>query len=136
MSVQDTAKPVSPFARTFGAAKPVANGDKPKAQFWLNLGYAVTIQGEHGPEDRFVSLASGIPLDGQEVLPTTSRNVAFAQLNAARNDLHDQLMELAAQLAPGEDRIVQLEVQLRRVNEDVAVSVAPEQNQFARKLTL
>lgn len=135
MSIQD-AKPASPFARTFGATKPVANSDKPKAQFWLNLGYAVTIEGEDGPEDRFVSLASGVPLDGQEVLPTTSRNVMLAKLNAARNDLHAQLMELAGDLAPGESRIVQLEVQLRRVNEDTPVTVDPTQNQFARKLVL
>ena len=136
MSITDNAaKPVSPFAKTFGAKAAPAN-DKPKAQFWLNLGYGVVVEGEDGPENRFVSLASGIPLDGQEVLATNSRNVAFAQLQAARNDLHDQLMELAAQLAPGEDRIVQLEVQLRRVNEDVAVTVDPSRNMFARKLSL
>ena len=136
MSIQD-AKPVSPFARTFGAKAAPAAGDKPKSQFWLNLGYGVTIAGEDGqPEDRFVSLASGIPLDGQEVLPTNSRNIPYAQLNAARNDLHDQLMELAGDLAPGESRMVQLEVQLRRVNEDVAVTVDPTKNQFARKLVL
>jgi hypothetical protein len=133
MSITDNA--VSPFAKTFGAKAAPAN-DKPKAQFWLNLGYGVVVEGEDGPENRFVSLASGIPLDGQEVLATNSRNVAFAQLQAARNDLHDQLMELAAQLAPGEDRIVQLEVQLRRVNEDVAVTVDPSRNMFARKLSL
>ena len=63
MSIQD-AKPVSPFARTFGAKAAPAT-DKPKSQFWLNLGYGVTVEGEDGPEDRFVSLASGIPLDGQ-----------------------------------------------------------------------
>lgn len=135
MSITDNAaKPVSPFARTFGAKAPAA--DKPKSQFWLNLGYSVTVEGETGPEDRFVSLASGIPLDGQEVLATNSRNIPYAQLNAARNDLHDQLMELAGDLAPGESRIVQLEVQLRRVNEDVAVTVDPNTNQFARKLSL
>ena len=46
------------FEHTFG--KPQANNsskdDRPKAQFWLNIGYPVTVKTESGEEQRFVSL--------------------------------------------------------------------------------
>lgn len=122
------------FAKTFGQK---AGGDKrdlPKAQFWLNVGYSVEVDTEEGVENRFVSLPVGIPLDTQEKLPTNSRNQQFAQFQSARNDLMDQILEVAQSLTPGEERILNLEIQLRRVNEETVVSST--NNPFAKKLSI
>ncbi len=119
------------FEHTFG--KPQATNsskdDRPKAQFWLNIGYPVTVKTEAGEEQRFVSLPTGIPLDTQEALATNSRNAEFAAFQAARNNLHDQIMAAAAKLQPGEEKLLNLQIQLRRVNEETA-PVAAELNPF------
>ena len=129
------------FPRAFGSkpagtAAPVAGKqDQPKAQYWLNVGYPVTLDTDGGPEDRFVSLPLGIPLDTQEHFATNSRNELFAQFQGARNDLLDQIMEVAKTLEPGQDRILNLSIQLRRVN-DEAPAPTNENNVFVRKLEL
>ena len=129
------------FEHTFG--KPQATNsskdDRPKAQFWLNIGYPVTVKTEAGEEQRFVSLPTGIPLDTQEALATNSRNAEFAAFQAARNNLHDQFMAVAAKLQPGEDKIIGLgdsglAIQIRRVNEESA-PVSTEQNPFVAALS-
>ena len=118
----------------FGKKNSKPTEQREKASFWLNIGYSSGVTDENG-EDRFVSLPLGIPLDTQEHLPTNSKNAEFAQFQSARNDLLDQLMEAAKSLAPGEARVVKLEVQLRRVNEEAA-AIPPGQNIFARKLSI
>lgn len=127
------------FAKTFGNNKPAAGSsnkqDLPKAEFWLNLGYTADgiVEGEETP--RFVSLPIGIPLDTQELLPTNSRNKVWGAFNAARNDLHEQLMAVAKQLEPGQERLVNLQIQLRRVNEE-APDASAENNEFVKQLAL
>uniref|UniRef100_A0AAU6VZP0 RNAP1 subunit A n=1 Tax=Pseudomonas phage Arace01 TaxID=3138526 RepID=A0AAU6VZP0_9VIRU len=132
------------FPAKFGNSAPKAGekaattgtrADQPKAQLWLNIGYPVTVKVDGADEERFVSLPLGIPLDTQEHLATNSRNELFAQFQGARNDLLDQIMDAAKALAPGEDRILNLSIQLRRVNEDAA-PVSAENNAFVRKLDL
>lgn len=126
------------FQKTFGASSnnvaSTGKTDRPKSQFWINIGYDSGVQDAEG-NNRFVSLAVGIPLDGQEKLPTNSRNAEFAAFQAARNDLAEQIMAVAKTLQPGEERLLNLQVQLRRINEEHA-EIAPENNQFARKLSL
>jgi len=113
--------------------------DRPKAEFWMNIGYVVDYETDEGTEQRFVSLPTGIPLDTQEKLTTTSRNVNFAAFQGARNDLLDQVMEACKGLAPGEDKIIGeaggLQIQIRRANGEVT-PVAPSENPFRRKLAL
>jgi hypothetical protein len=126
------------FQKTFGASSnnvaSTGKADRPKSQYWINIGYDSGVQDAEG-NNRFVSLAVGIPLDGQEKLPTNSRNAEFAAFQAARNDLAEQIMAVAKTLQPGEERLLNLQVQLRRINEEHA-EIAPENNQFARKLSL
>jgi hypothetical protein len=130
------------FTKTFGnttasnksSAPAAGNSDKPKARFWINLGYDSGVLDDEG-NSRFVSLPVGIPLDTQERLPTTSRNKEYASFQAARNDLLDQLMELANSLQPGEEQILKLEVQLRRVNDEQPEASATD-NKFVRKIAL
>ena len=135
-----TNAPALNFTKVFGkAAAPVAAGtaqdDRPKAQYWLNIGYQAdgVIEGEDTP--RFISLPVGIPLDTMETLPTNSRNQVYAMQQAARNDLMAQLIDHAQGLEPGQSTIVNLQIELRRVNED-AGPVDASHSPFARKLSL
>ncbi|MFP3556443.1 hypothetical protein SB861_37870 [Paraburkholderia sp. SIMBA_049] len=109
--------------------------EAPKAQFWLNIGFVAegTAKPEEGKDDVFVSLPVGIPLDTMERLKTNSSNEEFAQLQAARNDLLDQIMSAAQKLQPGEDMVFTLQAQVRRVKEDKPVAV-DQTNKFAAKL--
>lgn len=129
----------SPFSTTFGnrknTSRQAANqtDDRPKAKFWLNIGMTAehTVEGED--DARFISLPTGIPLDTQDKLPTNSRNDVYRQFNAARNDLMDQLIAFAEQLQPGEECILPLQIQLRRVNEE-QTEVDPGTNLFGINL--
>lgn len=124
------------FAQTFGGKKSnsASKEDKPKAQFWINIGYNAEGAGEDGA-DRFVSLPTGIPLDTQELLPTNSRNEEFAAFQSARNDLLEQIMAVAKTLKPGEERLLNLQIQLRHVNAE-REAIAPQDNKFSRPLSL
>ena len=126
------------FNRPFGSNTANAAGvagnapaPKPKATLWLNAGYTTTVVVDGVEEERFVNLPIGMPVDTQELLPTNSRNQEFAQFRMAQNDLLNQIMELGKSLAPGEAKTINLELQLRRVNEDVA-PVPNGENPFAR----
>ena len=121
--------------KTFGSkdVKPSASADeRPKAEFWINLGYTSNVQDDEG-KPMFVSLPQGIALDTQEHLKTNSRNDRYAAFQSARNDLFDQLLEHAKNLKTGEDTIIKLEVQLRRVNEE-ASPIDPANNPFTTQL--
>ena len=128
------------FNRPFGSNTANAAGTlnaapaapaKPKATLWLNAGYTTTVVVDGVQEERFVNLPMGMPVDTMELLPTNSRNAEFAQFRMAQNDLLNQIMELGKSLAPGEAKTINLELQLRRVNEDVA-PVPNGENPFAR----
>jgi hypothetical protein len=119
----------------FGGNKNAAansRSDRPKAQFWLNVGLVKQVKGE----EVFLSLPVGIPLDTQDRLPETSSNKEFAQMQAARNNIMDQLLAYAQTMEAGDDVIIDLQVQLRRVKETQEVSVKPEENPFAIALDL
>lgn len=123
------------FRIAFGdRSTPAKKDDKPKAVFWLNVGYESDVKDEDGT-NRFVSLPFGIPLDTQEALATNGKNREFAAFQQARNDLLEQIMECAQQLQAGESRLINLQVQIRKVN-DEAEAISADQNPFSRKLTL
>ena len=86
-------------------------------------------------ETRFVSLATGIPVDTQEKLATNSRNAEYAAFQHARNNLHDQIMAAAQKLQPGEERMLNLQIQLRRVNDEVEPAFGDD-NMFIKKVDL
>ena len=108
-----------------------APAPKRKATLWLNAGYTTTVVVDGVQEERFVNLPLGMPVDTMELLPTNSRNEEFAQFRMAQNDLLNQIIELGKSLAPGEAKTINLELQLRRVNENVT-PVPNNENPFAR----
>jgi hypothetical protein len=125
---------------SFTAKAPeAAKKDYVKANIWLNIGYEVEVQDNEGVvETRFINLPMGLPLDTMEEVKTNSSNETFAAMQVAKNDLLKQLLCAAADLKPGQERIVNLQVQMRRVN-DAAASTAlsdPSVNPFLRKVTL
>ncbi len=119
------------FGKTNNANNGSAKADKPKAQFWLNVGY---VANEDTEDAKFISLPTGIPLDTQEPLPTNSSNADFRAMRCAQNDLLDQLLAFAEGLEPGAEGIIKLQVQLRRVKAP-AEEIKPDENKYARKLT-
>lgn len=128
------------FKNAFPQSAPSAAGttnksDRPTAQFWLNVGYDSGVVDPETGESKFISLPLGIPVDTQEHLKANGKNREFAQFQAARNDLLDQIMAHANQLEPGESKLVNLQIQLRRVSEQ-AEDVGTDNNAFARKLDL
>lgn len=103
-----------------------ANGaEREKAKFWANIGFTATqpvLDAEGKPtketEQYFIALPGGIPLDSLKKVPTNSSNASYAARQQATNALYDKVMEVADSLEPGEDRIVNLQVQVRRVREE------------------
>lgn len=122
----------SAFAKTFGnkQAAPAADS-RPQAKFWLNIGYATGETNNQGNE-YFVSTPLGLPVDTQEAHKTNASDPKYAQFLAAKNDLLAQLIALGESLEPGEARIVDLQVQLRRVGEEREVDNT--KNTFIRKI--
>jgi hypothetical protein len=124
---------------TFAPQAEAAKKDYVKANIWLNIGYEVEVQDTEGvTETRFINLPMGLPLDTMEEVKTNSSNETFAAMQVAKNDLLKQLLGAAADLKPGQERIVNLQVQMRRVN-DAAASTAlsdPTVNPFLRKVSL
>ena len=129
-------KPVFAAKSTAAAATGTA---RPKAQIWLNLGYEIQVPTSDGTmETRFINLPMGLALDTMEEVATTSSNEVFAAMQIAKNDLLKQLLAAAADLPAGGERIVNLQVQMRRVN-DAAANVSlsdPAVNPFLRKIAL
>ena len=129
------------MSNAINITKPVfaAATARPKAQIWMNLGYEIQVPTSDGTmETRFINLPMGLPLDTMEEVATTSTNEVFAAMQIAKNDLLKQLLAAAADLPPGGERIVNLQVQMRRVN-DAAANVQltdPAVNPFLRKIEL
>ena len=122
--------------KAFGNKSSSAKEERPASQFWLNVGYEVQVPNSEGQEEtRFVSLPAGIPLDNIEALPVKGKNADWNMFQSARNELLAALMEAANKLAPGEEQIVNLQIQLRRTNNE-EVKVDPATNPFARAFTL
>lgn len=104
-----------------------------KSQYWVNVGYEVEVETDQGTETRFVSLNAGIALDRVQEMKTNSSNAEWNHLCAAKNDLHTQLMEAASQMKPGESKLVQLQVEIRRIKEDAPI-ISSSENPFSVKL--
>lgn len=125
------------FAKTFGAPSSnndtsAPSADRTPSNFWLNVGMTA---GE-GEKERFVSLPMGIALDNQKPIAVRGSNEDFNAFTVARNDLLDQLQNIAASLAPGEEKIIGLQVQLRRINDTVDAPVMDETNGYKIELSV
>ena len=116
----------------FGKNAPKANAavieEKVKSQLWINVGYSIEVNGEQV----FVSIPMGIPVDSVKELPTNTRNSDFNLLNQARNQLLADIAAASEDLESGESHVLELEVQLRRVDKEVDPLPANSDNPFLR----
>lgn len=117
----------------FGAKAPAAKTaiveEKVKSQLWINVGYTIQVNGE----DVFVSVPMGIPVDSVKELPTNTRNSDFNLLNQARNQLLADIAAASEDLESGESHVLELEVQLRRIDKEADPLPAGAANPFLRK---
>ena len=103
--------------------------EKVKSQLWVNVGYSIEVDGVNV----FVSIPMGIPVDSIKELPTNTRNAEFNLLNQARNQLLADITAGSEDLEPGESHVLELEVQLRRIDKEVDPLPAGSSNPFLRK---
>lgn len=87
--------------------------DRPQADIWLNVGYTAT-DGEG--EDVFIGLPMGIPLDTMKESPMRGKDEGFRQVLQAKNSLLETVQKAAAELKPGQEEMINLQVQIRRVS--------------------
>lgn len=131
------------FNRARTASPAAAAGgkeDRPKSQFWINIGYNVEVPvvedgKDAGTENRFVSLPVGLPLDMSQKAAIKGHDTEFVAMQTARNELLEQLIEFADKLQPGETKELNLTVQLRRIQGEAPV-IKTAENPFSKKLQL
>lgn len=115
------------FTGAFGGSNAPRSGnaqnqERPKTQIWLNVGYEVTVQGENGPETRFINLPVGIPVDTTDKLELRGQNADWNKFQSARNDFLEMLQKHGAKMAPGAEEVVKgLVVKIKRVAGPVEV---------------
>ena len=107
------------------ASKPFANqtnpnGEKTPAKVWLNVGY------EAG--GKFINLPFGLPIDTMKDAPVKGQNEDWVKQRNAQNQLLKMLQDVGAKFTPGQEQTINLQVRLRRVNEEV--EVAKEDNEY------
>ena len=115
--------------------QPQAEGKKqrPKSQYWLNVGMNVAGLGENG-EEVFVSMTGGgIALDDLVPAEITGNNPKWIQLQQLKNTILEATQRAAAGREPGGRIVVPLVVEVSRVGK-------PEQrpdntNEFASAIT-
>ena len=99
-----------------------ASAKREASELWLNVGVEVN--------GKFVSLPFGLALDTMNHVEARGQNVEYVQLQNARNELLEDLKEVAAKLAPGEEiEVPVLTIRIRRKNSEL--ELAPENNPFS-----
>ena len=116
------------FGSKATAAKTTIVEEKVKSQLWINVGYSIEVEGE----SVFVSVPMGIPVDSIKELPVNTRNAEYNLLNQARNQLLAEILAGSEDLEAGESHVLELEVQLRRIDKEVDPLPAGSTNPFLR----
>lgn len=101
------------------AAGRPANGDRPQAEFFINIGVTVPMPDEEGNMvDTFLSLPYGLPLDTMSELVIRGNNEVWNNQAAARNELLKALVKMGGELEAGSGQeLPKLQVQLYRRKE-------------------
>jgi hypothetical protein len=109
------------FARNFaGSPAPEATATaeaRVPADVWMNVGYEQPGKDEEGNDIvTFIGVPLGIALDTQKPIDTSkTRSANLLKTQTKQNALLEQLQQAATELKPGEECIVNLAVQIRRV---------------------
>lgn len=102
-------------------------------EFWANVGLVSEYETDEGMQEQFISLNYGIPLSSvPEVKLGSSPDYNAMQL--ARQDLYQQIMEIAAGLQEGETFTVPVSLQIRRVKSASSKKAEVSENAYKVKL--
>lgn len=104
---------------------PGAQDDFVKSNLWLNVGY------QSG--DKFINLPVGLPVDTMKPADARGQNEDWLRQRAAQNYLLEMLQKAGAEMEPGQEVSLKLEVRLRRTQEKVDVD--PDTNPYGIALT-
>ena len=115
MSIIDTLKASNNTAST-NNTRTTAKGDEERRQskLWVNLGYK-------NADGTFVNLPVGIPIDTMELLAVRGQSEDWVKLTHERNMLIKQLQAIGDDMEPGQEQMLPLEVQLRRVGNELEI---------------
>jgi hypothetical protein len=90
-----------------------------KAEVYLNLGYT-------NDKGEFINLPFGLGIDNmRELKPGTGQNAEFNALRKQQNDLLAAVKAFIADIPPGQDKPITLEVRARRRQEPAAPAATP-----------
>lgn len=94
------------------ANRTTARGDEERRQskLWVNIGF-------HNAEGKFVNLPVGIPVDTMELIAVRGQSEDWVRLTHERNMLIKMLQQHGDKMEPGQEEILPLQVQLRRVSD-------------------
>ena len=115
MSIIDTLKASNNTASTSNN-RTTAKGDEERRQskLWVNLGCK-------NADGKFVNLPVGIPIDTMELLAVRGQSEDWVKLTHERNMLIKQLQAIGDDMEPGQEQMLPLEVQLRRVGNELEI---------------
>ena len=115
MSIIDTLKASNNTTSTSNN-RTTAKGDEERRQskLWVNLGYK-------NADGKFVNLPVGIPIDTMELLAVRGQSEDWVKLTHERNMLIKQLQAIGDDMEPGQEQMLPLEVQLRRVGNELEI---------------
>ena len=114
---------------SFAKSAPAAAQERPREEFWLNIGWYADATDESGqPFRQFISLNYGIPLSSVKEEKLGS-NPAWNALVQAKNGILQQLLAKANELQPGQTFDIGEGagpiLQIRRVGEKVEIENNP-----------
>lgn len=115
MSIIDTLKASNNTTSTSNN-RTTTKGDEERRQskLWVNLGYK-------NADGKFVNLPVGIPIDTMELLAVRGQSEDWVKLTHERNMLIKQLQAIGDDMEPGQEQMLPLEVQLRRVGNELEI---------------
>ncbi len=89
--------------------------DKPQTKVWMNPGLPIA--------GTFVGVPFGVPLDTMEEVEVVGKNEDFRQLLRSKNRVLRKFQAIANKLKPGEEKVIMVPMQIRRVEEAIVDDV-------------
>lgn len=110
-----------------------ATSDRVPESFWANIGLMSEYETDEGTQEQFVSLNYGIPLSSVPEVKLGS-SPDYNALMLARQNLYEQVMEIANGLEEGETFNVPVVMQIRRVKSADSKKSEVSENAYKVKL--
>ena len=114
-------------------AASAATPDRVPEAFWANIGLMSEYETDEGTQEQFVSLNYGIPLSSVPEVKLGS-SPDYNALMLARQNLYEQVMEIANGLEEGETFNVPVVMQIRRVKSADSKKSEVAENAYKVKL--